>query len=614
MAENLWRGFKSDVLKILEEGFEKLGWPKKDLEESLEEPQDSSFGHMASTVCFELPKDLHRSPEDISQELSENLKPGGLVEKVEAVGGYINFFVEMSVLSNLALDNIEERGSEYGHLDHDEKKVVIEHTSVNPTKPLHIGHGRNAVIGDTMARILKACGKNVEVQNYIDDLGLQVAQTLIAYKADEEVSGEKFDHYLGKLYVDFHEKAKSNSELKQKARNVLSSMEKGRGELAQEAREMSLLCVESNLETTDRLDIDYDLLVWESDISRTGMLEESLGLLRKTPYLVEGEGKHEGAMVLHLSDFGLEDKVLVRSDGTAVYTARDIAYQLWKFGKVEANLCFDIHSERPSGVKTYTTVPESDSNIDFGSADQVINVIGMEQRYPQNVVFSALKVMGFEKEYRNSHHLAYEHVRLESEKFEGRKGTWMGYSVDDVLDETVERAREEVKKRNPDSNEDFIRKAAESVGVGAFRYSLISSSPEKEVVFKWEEVLDFDRNSGPAIQYSHARANNILRKAEGVKGKLEDYVFEEEIEDELITKLVKFPEVVREAGENLQPHKVATYASELALLFNKFYEVAPVLHAEEEDLMYSRLKLVKCVKIVLENSLRLLGIEAPGRM
>lgn len=614
MSDTLWRRFRSDVLESLEKAFDELDWPREGLEESLEEPSDSSFGDLASTICFELPKKLKRSPKDISNELAENIEVGGLVDNVEAIEGYVNFHIDTSRLSRLALEEIRDSGSEYGYTDAGGKKVIIEHTSVNPTKPLHVGHGRNAIIGDTTARILRACGNEVEVQNYIDDLGLQVAQTLLAYKSEDEITQEKFDHFLGELYVDFHDRAESNPELEEKAREILSKMEDGVGQLAQEARDMSLHCVESNLETTDRLNIDYDLLVWESDISRSGMLEEGLNRLKDTSYLVEGEGKNEGALVLKLDEFGLEDKVLVRSDGTAVYTARDISYQLWKFGQVEADLYYDFYSERPSGTRTHTTVPEGDPNLDFGRADQVINVIGMEQRYPQKVVFLALKALGLEEEYRNSFHMAYEHVRLESEKFEGRKGTWMGYSVDDVLDEAVRRARKEVEKRNPDADESFIDRAAESVGIGAIRYSLISSSPEKKIVFKWEEALDFDRNSGPAVQYSHARASNILKKAGEVPEKLDSFKFEKDIEFKLIKKLIKFPEVVKEAGENLQPHKIAVYVSEISLMFNKFYEVAPVLAAEDENLKSSRIFLVDCVKTILANSLNLLGIEAPERM
>ncbi|KXA94401.1 hypothetical protein AKJ39_01205 [candidate division MSBL1 archaeon SCGC-AAA259J03] len=598
----------------MRQAFKELDWPEEDLTKTLEEPPDPDFGDLASTICFQLAKKLKKPPRELADELSRQIEPGGIIEKVEPEAGYVNFFVNDEELASLTLRAIEEKESRYGCFDIDGEKVIIEHTSVNPTKPLHVGHGRNAILGDTMSRILKACGHEVEIQNYIDDLGLQVAQTLTAYRSYDGTSEKKFDHLLGELYVNFNDDLEKNPDLEKEAREVLSKIEKSEGELAQEAREMALKCVESNLETSDLLNIDYDLLVWESNISNSGMLGEALERLKETSYLEEGEGEHEGALVLRLKDFGIEDKVMVRSDGTAVYTARDLAYQLWKFGEVEADLKFDLHSVRPSGIETYTTVSEGEPDEGFGHADRVINVIGVEQRYPQKVVFTALKALGLDEEYNRSHHLAYEHVRLPSEKFRGRTGTWIGYSVDDVLDETISRAEKEVEKRNPEAGAEFLKKAAEKVGVGAFRFSLISSSPEKEVVFKWEEALDFERNSGPAVQYSHARASSILRKAEKTDGEHPLDVFKEPQEYRLIKKLAKFPETVQTAGEQHRPHLLAEYASELSLIFNKFYEVAPVLNAETEELKRARLRLVNCSRIVLKNVLGLLGIEAPERM
>ncbi|KXB06594.1 hypothetical protein AKJ51_03425 [candidate division MSBL1 archaeon SCGC-AAA382A20] len=602
-------------MSVLNKAFEKLEWPKEGLSRSLEEPPDSSFGDLATTICFELPEKLKKSPQELAKKLAKRIEPEGLIEKVETESGYVNFFVNNCKLTSLVLREIEKRNSQYGHFeDLENGKVVIEHTSVNPTKPLHVGHGRNAILGDTMARILKACGHEVEIQNYIDDLGLQVAQTLTTYRPEEKPPEEKFDHFLGRQYVKFHDKVEDNPDLEDEARKVLSKIEEDDEGLAEEAREMTRKCVESNLETSDRLNVDYDLLIWESDILNSGMLSEALTRLSDTPYLVEGEGELDGALVLRLEDFGIEDKVMIRSDGTAVYTARDLSYQLWKFGEVKADLFFDLHSERPSGVKTYTTVPDGEINQNFGAADRVINVIGVEQKYPQKVVFTALKALGLEKEYENSHHLAYEHVRLPSKKFKGRSGTWIGYSVDEVLEETISRAKKEVEKRNPDADESFLKEAAEKVGVGAFRFSLISSSPEKEVVFEWKEALNFERNSGPAVQYSHARASSILRKAKEKSKEHPGDIFEEPEEYQLIKKLAKFPGAVRAASEQLRPHLLAKYASELSLLFNKFYEVAPVLNAVSEELKSGRLRLVDCSRIVLRNVLALLGIEAPCSM
>ncbi len=616
MTTNPWGKFKSDVIKALETAFEKLGWRvPEELEQTLEEPPDPSLGDLATTVCFELARELRREPAELARELAKAIKSTGLITRVEAAGGYVNFFVDVPKLAASTLLTIERANAEYGHLPIGRgRKVVIEHTSVNPTKPLHIGHGRNAAIGDTMARILRALGYEVEVQNYIDDMGLQVAQTLCSYLTAKRKPRGKFDHVLGMLYADIHRRFESQPKLEERVREILGQLERGKGKLARKARQLSERCVRANLETSDRLGIGYDALVWESDIARSGMLLEALRRLRKTPYVIEGTGERAGTLILRLADFGIEDKVLVRSDGTAVYTARDIAYQLWKFGQTKATLPFKRHSKRPDGTQTYTTAPEGRPSPRFGRADKVINVIGAEQKFPQQVVFLALKALGLEREYQNSHHMAYEHVWLPTGRFEGRLGTWVGYSVDEVLDEAVKRAYREVEKRNPKASKQFKRRAAEVVGTGAVRYALVQTSAEKKIVFKWEEALNFERNSGPAIQYSHARASSILRKAKRRGGKHPRDVFKLFEEQQLVKQLSKLPEVMRAAGERLQPHLVAIWAAELALRFNKFYEIAPVIEAETRELRAARLRLVNCTRIALRNALNVLGIVAPERM
>ncbi len=616
MTENPWGKFKRDVCDALALACSKLGWqPPRELEQTLGEPPDPKLGDLATTICFELAKTLHKSPTWLAAEIAKAIKPAGLIAQVEVVGSYVNFFVDISKLAELTLRTIERADAKYGSLGLGKgKKVVIEHTSVNPTKPLHIGHGRNAVIGDTLARILRALDYEVEVQNYIDDMGRQVAETLLAHQLVKKKPRAKFDHVLGLIYVDVHKRLGRDPKLEQRVRETLAQLERGKGRPAQLARKLSERCVEANLETTDRLGVSYDLLVWESDIARSGVLEEALGRLRATPYVVEGTEERAGTLILRLADFGIEDKVLVRSDGSAVYTARDIAYQLWKFGQTKAGLLFKPHSKRSDGARTHTTSQRGKASRKFGRANKVINVVGAEQRFPQRVVFTALKALGLEKEHENSYHLAYEHVWLPSGKFSGRKGTWVGFSVDDVVEDAVARARVEVEKRNPKASERFKREAAELVGVGAVRYALVGTSPEKRIVFKWGEALNFERNSGPAVQYSHARACSILRKAKRRGGKHSPEVFKLPEERWLVKQLAKLPEVIRVAGEGLQPNLPALYAAELALGFNKFYEAAPVIEAETAEVKAARLRLVNCTRIVLRNAFEVLGITAPERM
>ena len=616
MVASPWGEFRHDVCAALEAALSKLGWkPPVSPEETLEEPPDPKLGDLATRLCFELAKMLHKSPMWLAAELGKAIKPAGLIARVEVAGSYVNFFADVSKLAELTLRTVERADAKYGCFDIGKsKKVVIEHTSVNPTKPLHIGHGRNAVIGDTVARILRALGYKVEVQNYIDDMGRQVAETLLAYQLIKRKPRAKFDHVLGLIYADMHKRLGQDPKLEQQVRRMLAQLERGKGAPVRRARQLAERCVEANLETTDRLGISYDLLTWESDIARSGMLKETLERLRETPYAVKGMGERAGTLILKLADFGIEDKVLVRSDGTAVYTARDIAYQLWKFGRTKAGLLFKFHSKHPDGTKTYTTAQRGRSRAKFGRANKVINVIGAEQRFPQRVVFTALKALGLEREHKNSHHLAYEHVWLPSGRFSGRRGTWVGFSVDDVVEEAVARAYVVVEEHAPKASERFKREAAELVGVGAVRYSLACTSPEKRITFKWEEALNFNRNSGPAVQYSHARACSILRKAKRRGGKHPSDVFKLPEEERLVKLLAKFPEIVREAGEKLQPNLPALCAAELALAFNTFYEVAPVIEAGLPELRAARLRLVNCVRITLRNALDLMGITAPERM
>ncbi len=616
MVASPWAEFRHDVCAALDAALSKLSWkPPVSPEETLEEPPDPKLGDLATRLCFELAKTLHKSPMWLSAELGKAIKPAGLIARVEVAGSYVNFFVDIPKLVELTLRTIERADTKYGRFDIGKgEKVVIEHTSVNPTKPLHIGHGRNAVIGDSMARILRALGHEVEVQNYIDDMGRQVAETLLAYRMIKRRPRAKFDHVLGLIYADMHKRLGSNPKLEKQVRSVLAQLERGKGAPVHRARQLAERCVRANLETTDRLDVSYDLLTWESDNARSGMLKETLERLRATPYVVEGTGERAGTLILRLADFGIDDKVLVRSDGTAVYTARDIAYQLWKFGRTKAGLLFKFHSKRPDGTKTHTTTERGRSSAKFGRADKVINVVGAEQRFPQQVVFTTLKALGLEREHVNSHHLAYEHVWLPSGRFSGRKGTWVGFSVDDVVEEAVARAYVVVEEHAPKASDRFKREAAELVGVGAVRYSLVCTSPEKRITFKWEEALNFNRNSGPAVQYSHARACSILKKAKRRRGKHPSDVFKLSEEERLIKLLSKFPEIVREAGEKLQPNLPALYAAELALAFNTFYEAAPVIEAGMPELRAARLRLVNCVRIALRNALDLIGITAPERM
>ncbi|AEH24004.1 arginine--tRNA ligase [Pyrococcus yayanosii] len=592
------------------------------------------MGDFGTAVAFQLARVLRKAPKLIAEELAERLRdrlPEGIRE-VRAVNGYINFFIDYGAFARALIREILTKGDRYGEgIVGRGRKVIVEHTSVNPTKPLHMGHARNAVLGDTMARIMRFLGYEVEVQNYIDDLGVQFAQVYWGYlnlreeferiMAELKEKGLKknpIDHALGLLYVEVNRRLEENPELEGQIRALMKQLEEGN----EEGRKLAEEVVRAQLETTRRLGIEYDLLSWESDIMRSGIFEEAMEMLQGNEnFYTPEEGKYKGAFVMDLRKLFPDMKnpflVLVRSDGTATYTGKDIAYHLWKFGKVKADMLY-----KPWDGKTWTTAPDGKEMPGrFGRADVVINVIGAEQRHPQMAIKYALQLLGFEESAENFHHLAYEHVVRPEGKFSGRKGTWVGFTVDEVLDEAVKRARELVEEKNPNLSEEEKWEIAEKVGVGAIRFNLLKYSPDKVITFRWEDALNFEGESAPYVQYAHARCASILRKAEegGLNIEWEsllqraDFSKLTEKERELLMLLAKFPEVVETAGKDVRPHLLAWYANELASLFNKFYMDHPVLRAEK-GVREARLLLVMAVKQVLRNVLWLMGIEAPERM
>ncbi len=605
------------------------------------EPARPGFGDVSSNVSYLLSKQLKKSPKDIAEMLAEKYShcTNTLVLKSKAhPSGYLNFFADWEKLSQLILS--ESYLDTYGDADIGHgSTIVVEHTSVNPNKALHIGHIRNIVIGDTVSRILKKANYNVNILNYIDDSGLQVADIIVGFKhfGYDQVppNGKKFDHYCGDdVYVKTTEKYESDSGLEDVRKNVLKELEDGNSETAKFADKITRQVLAGQLETCWNLGVSYDCLNFESQIIRSGLWSKIFEKLKemklvefenqgknKDCWVIRGEGKKEKE----------EDKVLVRSNGTATYIAKDIPYAAWKLGLLEDPFNYerygqDQQQQQPdSRILWQTTLNESDKISRDFTGQRVVTVIDSRQARLQKIVTS---LMGKFKSVPDAYvHLGYESVTLSSEtaktlgldtggkqaQMSGRKGLYV--SADSVYEILKEKTGKETKKRHPEMDDSEIETIAHSVSVGTLRYEMIKQDLDKIITFDLTKSLSLDGDTSPYIQYTHARASRILEKSNRVPAIDVDFsLLKEEHELELIKNIGLFNIQVRDAVNNFSPKVIARYCHDLAVGFNSFYEKSKVLDLGDEPLENARLCLVNSFKITLEKALDLLGISAPDRM
>ncbi|MHA1207832.1 MAG: arginine--tRNA ligase [Candidatus Freyarchaeota archaeon] len=636
MVDKLLGEIKERIAEAMRKAFESLGimdeFSLEEIGSSLEQPPDTKLGDLSSSIAFRTAKSLRRKPVEIAQEIADQLDPSKLplVDRIEvAPPGYINFYFNDSEFTKMVVDKVFAEGDSYGRADLGKgEKVLVEHTAVNPTKPLHIGHLRNAVLGDVVANLHRNCGWEVEVQNFIDDLGRQVGVLVWCFLNDIhlEVPREKdtkLDFWYGLIYAKGAQRLKENPELEKEVEEVMRLMGRGGNEVADFSRHLAEMCVESNLETTTRANIAYNLLVWESDIAKSKIWEETLKRLEESENFVwETEGEYKGCFVAKFSrleefkDKKNPDKVIIRSNGVPTYVAHDIAYQLWKFGKLTADMKYRPWNTQFNKQVLWTTAPTlSKASNKFAKAKKVINVIGYEQEYLQQAVQSSLKLLGYEEEAKNSVHLSYKHVKLANERFSGREGNWVGYHADAVINQTFIRAYMQVNENLPDIPELEKRELAEMIAVGAVRFWLIKFSTEQTIIFDFDKVTNFDGETGPYIQYAVVRAKSILEKADKKPSpNIKPEKLSDQREKNLIQHIAKYPQTVITATKQLKPHILAEYTYQLALRFSKFYEAQPVLTAEDEETKEARLALVYITKQTLENALSILGIQVPPRM
>ena len=589
-----------------------------DAEIVIQEVPEGKPGDYGTPLAFALARRLRQNPSAIAQQIVARLAlPPGIV-RAEAVGPYINVHVERgSFVEAIATTRpvIAPQG----------EKVIVEHTSVNPNKEAHVGHLRNIVLGDACARILRAAGYEVEVQNYIDDTGRQAAESLFAVEYfGARYDGGKYDHWIGELYVRLQQAKEADGErIEAGVLAVLHRLE--RGELRSEVERV----LRAQLTTYYAIGAEYDLLVWESDVVSSGFLRQGLEIMERSPDVSRpSEGKYAGALVMDVSSFipGLEEPyvVLVRSDGSAMYVAKDVGYQFWKAGLFEG-LTFSRFDTQPSGKVLYSSSAGGEIHPDgrtFAHGERIINVIDVRQSHPQTIVRTALALSNTpagRRAFDGSHHLAYEVVTLEGQPMSGRKGLTL--AIDTVIAEATSRAKAVVMEKNPTLQ--HSDEVAQQVGIGALRFAMLKSEAKKIIDFRWEQALSLHGDSAPYLQYAHARASSILRAAaaEGLSEAGADFSQVGELETKLAQVVARLPEVITTAARELAPHQVAQYGLELATAWNSYYNHkdlqgrpdTPVLRAAP-GLREARLALVRRVKETLATALALLGVAAPEEM
>ncbi|MGP0075132.1 MAG: arginine--tRNA ligase [Bryobacteraceae bacterium] len=617
---------------------------------TLEEPKQSSFGELSITAPFHLARQLKRAPVSIAREIVNEMGPIEGVAALEVAGnGYINVRLDRGAYAYGVLHGIDTAGQSAPG------KIIVEHTNINPNKAAHIGHLRNAVLGDTFVRMLRTAGRTVEVQNYIDNTGVQVADVVAGFHFLRKMSYDdvekliedpnvRFDYYCWDLYAE----VSSNPSLKDWRQETLHAIEHREGELVHLASRVSEVIVGYHLDTMARLGVGYDLLPRESEVLWLKFWETAFEQLkeRKAIYF-ETEGKNKGCWVMPASAFKEQtgedtddSKVIVRSNNTVTYVGKDIAYQLWKFGLLGK----DFYYKFWPGKEVYVTTgePQPPPPHQFGHGDSVYNVIDSRQSYLQDVVVAGLRALGYNQQADRSIHFSYEMVALtpgtcvelgielsEEDKkrayveVSGRKG--LGVKADDLIDKLIEKALEEVDSRHPEAPENERRKIATQIAVGALRYFMLKFTRNSVIAFDLHEALSFEGDTGPYVEYTAVRAGNILRKLAERGEALPDFARELN-KDALARQLLsedfwqlllmasKSDSAIERAIASGEPAHVAKYAFQLAQAFNNFYHGYQVLSEENREKRVFLLWMTTYFRAQLEKTLAVLGIAVPEYM
>ncbi len=642
----LKKKLKRDIFERVREKF-----PLESSDIDLAPTPNQAMGDLALAFPLQLAKKVKANPRKIAQEVLDLVGPLEGVTKAEIAGaGFINLFLDRT-----AFFRVRALAAGPSGLAPDEAKIIIEHTNINPNKAAHIGHLRNAVLGDTLARCLRFKGENVEVQNYIDDTGVQVVDVVYGIMEfekkgipDLEALEGKFDYYCWDLYAKVSAYLADHPEARARKAEIMKGIEHGEDAAARMARYVSRRIVRAHLATMSRIGIGYDVLPCESSILHLKFWEKAFALLKdKRAIYLQNVGDNKGCWVMKLEEDEEREKIIVRSDGTVTYVGKDIAYQLWKFGLLEKDFYYEPFLEEGGKTLWISTAEPRAGSPHFGGGSKVFNVIDTRQAYLQKVVTQGLRALKFEAQAAKSVHFSYEMVALSPKSLEelgykaseeekdraflevsGRKG--LGVEADDLLDRLEEKARAEVEKRNAGLDGDVKEAISRDIASGALRYFMLKFARNSLIVFDFEEALSFEGETGPYLQYTCVRLRSIFRKLEERTGTTEaalrervaskgaplEMLGERESADlwDLVLYAAGFEEEVLRSATLLEFSHLAKFTFNLCQRINTYYHHYPVLAEENPELSAIRALTLSLTRNTLEKALSLMGIPLPERM
>jgi len=612
---------------------------------------NQKMGDLALTFPFHLAKKLKAQPRQLAQEIIPLLLPLEGVSKIEVAGpGYINLFLDRKSFFSRELLSLETPYSLK-----EEEKIVIEHTNINPNKAAHIGHLRNACLGDALCRCLKYKGENVEIQNYIDDTGVQVVDVVFGFMELEKKTlsamkkiKDKFDFYCWDLYARTCAYLETNDQAQERKAEILRKIEKGENPETEMTHYISRRILSAHLATMRRIGVSYDVLPCESSILALKFWEKAFDLLKEKEGIhLAPDGPNKGCWVMKVEDEQEKEKIVVRSDGTVTYVGKDIAYQLWKFGLLGIDFYYEPFEREDNRTIWITTSIPNKNSLSFGKGSKVYNVIDSRQAYLQRIVVQGLRSLKYLSQAEKSIHFSYEMVALspkslkelglevseeEKEKafleVSGRKG--LGVKADDLLDRLEEKALLEVEKRNPELPPDIKNSIAKQIGCGALRYFMLKYARNSLIIFDFEEALNFEGETGPYLQYSLVRLKSIFRKLEERQGFGEkemhkllsktqiplEILSEQEISDfwDLVVYASQFEEEILHSVSSLEFSHLAKFTFNLCQKINSYYHLYSILAEENREIKQIRILAIFYVKEILKKAFSLLGIPLPERM